>query len=109
MTRFKEISITTQEKIQSNKTYLGIESGSTRIKAVLIYDTFAPVASGNHDWQNRYENSVWTYSLDDITTRLQHCYAGSAGGILGMRRREVPAGVPRQRGVRRHGIHDITA
>ncbi len=67
--------MTIQEKIQNNKTYLGIEFGSTRIKAVLIDDTFAPIASGSHDWQNRYENGVWTYSLDDITTGLQHCYA----------------------------------
>ena len=88
--------MTIQEKIQNNKTYLGIEFGSTRIKAVLIDDTFAPIASGSHDWQNRYENGVWTYSLDDITTGLQHCYAGSAGGLLRMRRRKVPAGVPRQ-------------
>ena len=67
--------MTIQEKIQNAKTYLGIEFGSTRIKAVLIDDTFAPIASGSHEWQNRYENGVWTYSLDDITTGLQHCYA----------------------------------
>ncbi len=67
--------MTIQEKIQSGRTYLGIEFGSTRIKAVLVDDTFAPIASGSHDWQNRYENGVWTYSPDDITTGLQHCYA----------------------------------
>ena len=73
--------MTIQEKIQNNKTYLGIEFGSTRIKAVLIDDTFAPIASGSHDWQNRYENGVWTYSLDDITTGLQHCYASLAEDV----------------------------
>lgn len=73
--------MTIQEKIQNKKTYLGIEFGSTRIKAVLIDDTFAPVASGSHDWQNRYENGVWTYSLDDITTGLQHCYASLAEDV----------------------------
>lgn len=67
--------MTIQEKIQNKKTYLGIEFGSTRIKAVLIDDTFAPIAGGSHDWQNRYENGVWTYSLDDIIKGLQHCYA----------------------------------
>lgn len=67
--------MTIQEKIQNNKTYLGIEFGSTRIKAVLVDDTFSPVASGSHEWQNRYENGVWTYSLDDIIGGLQHCYA----------------------------------
>ena len=73
--------MTIQEKIQNKKTYLGLEFGSTRIKAVLIDDTFAPVASGSHDWQNRYENGVWTYSLDDITTGLQHCYASLAEDV----------------------------
>lgn len=73
--------MTTKEKIQSGRTYLGIEFGSTRIKAVLIDDTFAPIASGSHDWQNRYENGVWTYSLDDITTGLQHCYASLAEDV----------------------------
>mgnify|MGYP004616270319 CR=1 FL=1 len=73
--------MTIQEKIQNNKTYLGIEFGSTRIKAVLIDDTFAPIASGSHDWQNRYENGVWTYSLDDITTGLQRCYASLAEDV----------------------------
>ena len=67
--------MTIQEKIRNSKTYLGIEFGSTRIKAVLIDDTFAPIASGSHDWQNRFENGVWTYSSDDITGGLQHCYA----------------------------------
>lgn len=66
--------MTIQEKIQSGKTCLGIEFGSTRIKAVLIDDTFAPIAGGSHDWENRYENGVWTYSLDDIIGGLQHCY-----------------------------------
>ncbi len=66
--------MTVKEKILSGKTYLGIEFGSTRIKAVLIDDSFAPVASGSHDWENRFENGVWTYSLDDITAGLQDCY-----------------------------------
>ncbi|MGN0639217.1 MAG: xylulokinase [Huintestinicola sp.] len=67
--------MTVQEKIQSSKTYLGIEFGSTRIKAVLIDDTFAPIASGSHDWENRYENGVWTYSHEDMIGGLQDCYA----------------------------------
>lgn len=67
--------MTVQEKIKQGKTYLGIEFGSTRIKAVLIDDTFAPIASGSHEWENRYENGVWTYSLDDIIGGLQSCYS----------------------------------
>ena len=66
--------MTTKEKIENGKVYLGIEFGSTRIKAVLIDDSFAPVASGSHDWENRYENGIWTYSLDDIHTGLVSCY-----------------------------------
>lgn len=67
--------MTIQEKIRNNKTYLGIEFGSTRIKAVLIDDTFAPIASGSHQWENRFENGVWTYSEDDIIGGLRDCYA----------------------------------
>lgn len=67
--------MTVQEKIQSSKTYLGIEFGSTRIKAVLIDDTFTPIASGSHSWENRFENGVWTYSLYDIIGGMQDCYA----------------------------------
>ncbi len=66
--------MTIKEKIESGKTYLGIEFGSTRIKAVLIDDSFAPVAGGGHGWENRYENGVWTYSLDDIHTGLVNSY-----------------------------------
>lgn len=56
------------------KTSLGIEFGSTRIKAVLIDESSAPVASGSYTWENRYENGLWTYSLDDIFTGLKTCY-----------------------------------
>lgn len=65
----------TAEKIRNGKTFLGIEFGSTRIKAVLTDDTCTPVASGSHNWENRLENGYWTYSLDDIRLGLQSCYA----------------------------------
>ena len=58
-----------------SNTILGIELGSTRIKAVLIDDHFRPVASGSHDWENRLVNGVWTYTLDDIHTGIQACFA----------------------------------
>jgi len=77
----KVINMTIKEKILKNKTYLGIEFGSTRIKAVLIDDTFAPIAAGSHDWQNRFENGVWTYTLDDIIGGLQHCYSSLAEDV----------------------------
>lgn len=67
--------MTVQEKISQGKICLGIELGSTRIKATLIDDTFSPVASGSHGWENRLENGYWTYSLDDIHSGIKSCYA----------------------------------
>ena len=60
--------------IINGKAVLGIEFGSTRIKAVLIGEDHAPIASGSHDWENRLENNIWTYSMEDIRTGLQDCY-----------------------------------
>ena len=60
--------------IKSGKTVLGVEFGSTRIKAILIGDDHAPIASGSHEWENRYENGIWTYSLEDIWTGLQESF-----------------------------------
>ena len=51
-----------KEIIESGKAYLGIEFGSTRIKAVLIDEEHNPIASGSHTWENRYENGLWTIS-----------------------------------------------
>ncbi len=55
-------------------TVIGIELGSTRIKAVLIDKDHIPVASGDHEWENRLENGIWTYSMDMIHEGLQACY-----------------------------------
>lgn len=60
--------------IVNGKAVLGIEFGSTRIKAVLVDENNTPIASGAHDWENRLENGIWTYTLDDIWTGLQDCY-----------------------------------
>ena len=57
------------------KTYLGIEFGSTRIKAILIGENAEVIASGSHDWENRLDNGIWTYTLDDISSGLQDAYA----------------------------------
>lgn len=67
--------MTIQEKIAQGKMFLGIELGSTRIKASLIDDTYTPVADGSHAWENRLENGYWTYSPEDIRVGLQDCYA----------------------------------
>lgn len=63
-----------KETIANGKSVLGIEFGSTRIKAVLVDEKNKPIASGAHDWENRLENGIWTYSLDDIWNGLQDCY-----------------------------------
>ena len=63
------------ELIRKGETVLGMEFGSTRIKAVLIDTSGNPLASGSHGWENRLENQIWTYSLTDIKEGLQDCYA----------------------------------
>jgi sugar (pentulose or hexulose) kinase len=69
-----EMNMDTQKVIESGKTVLGVELGSTRIKAVLIGEDHVPIASGSHEWENRYENGIWTYSLEDVWTGLQESY-----------------------------------
>lgn len=60
--------------IAEGKGVLGLEFGSTRIKAVLVDGSHGPVAQGNWDWENRLENDVWTYRLEDVWEGLQGCY-----------------------------------
>ena len=64
-----------EKMITTGNTSIGIEFGSTRIKAVLIGPDSQPLAAGVHDWCSRLENGVWTYSLDDVRTGLQACFA----------------------------------
>ena len=61
--------------IREGKAVLGMELGSTRIKAVLIGPDHAPIASGDHTWENRLENGVWTYHLADVWTGVQDAFA----------------------------------
>ena len=53
--------MTAKNLIENKKAVLGIELGSTRIKAVLIDEENNPIASGNFDWENSFENGIWTY------------------------------------------------
>lgn len=69
---------TTKAMIEEGKAVLGIEFGSTRIKAVLINEANEPAASGSHDWENRYDHGIWTYTLEDIWTGLQDSYRNMA-------------------------------
>lgn len=61
--------------IESGKAILGIEFGSTRIKAVLIDTDNKPIAQGSFEWENQLVDGLWTYSIDTIWKGLQDCYA----------------------------------
>ena len=61
--------------IETGKATLGIELGSTRIKAVLIDQENKPIAQGNHTWENQLVDGLWTYSIEAIWSGLQDCYA----------------------------------
>ena len=69
------------QDIENGKTALGIEFGSTRIKAVLVASDNSPIASGAHDWENQYVDNIWTYSLDAIWNGLQDCYSKMAEDV----------------------------
>lgn len=70
-----------KEAIAAGRTALGIEFGSTRIKAVLIGEDGTPLASGSHEWENQYENGIWTYGLDAVWNGLQDCYRNLAENV----------------------------
>ena len=70
-----------KEAIKAGKAVLGIEFGSTRIKAVLVDVSNTPIAMGTYDWENRLENNIWTYSLEDIWKGLQGCYKSLADDV----------------------------
>jgi sugar (pentulose or hexulose) kinase len=72
-----------QKAVESGKTVLGVEFGSTRIKAVMIGEDHAPVASGSFEWENRFENGVWTYHLEDVWSGLQESYRQLSDEVLG--------------------------
>ncbi|WP_251552285.1 xylulokinase [Neobacillus muris] len=71
----KAHQINRKQAIINGETSLGIEFGSTRIKAVLIDQRFETIASGSYEWENRLEDGFWTYSLVDIITGLQAAYS----------------------------------
>lgn len=68
--------------IEEGKSYLGIEFGSTRIKAVVIDEKGQVLAGGDHTWENRLENGIWTYSLDDIWGGLCDAYSNLKKDIM---------------------------
>ena len=64
-----------KQTIEAGKAILGIEFGSTRIKAVLIDQENKPIAQGSHTWENQLVDGLWTYSIEAIWYGLQDCYA----------------------------------
>jgi sugar (pentulose or hexulose) kinase len=77
------MNIQGESTINAAETYLGIEFGSTRIKAVLIDRDHKLVASGSHTWENRFENGLWTYSLGDIWEGIRDCYSQLTEDVRG--------------------------
>ena len=77
----KEIEMDIKNTILSGKTALGIEFGSTRIKAVLVDENNHPIATGSYEWENQYLNHIWTYDLEDIWKGLQVSYQNMANDV----------------------------
>lgn len=77
--------------IESGKAVLGIELGSTRIKAVLIGDSHEPIASGAFDWENRLEEGYWTYHEDEFWTGIQGAYADLVNDVKAKYDAEITA------------------
>ncbi|HBU12824.1 MAG TPA: ATPase [Clostridiales bacterium] len=71
----------TKQAILDGNATLGIELGSTRIKAVLIGEDHAPIASGSYEWENQLINGVWTYAMEDVLHGLKSCYAALSDDV----------------------------
>jgi sugar (pentulose or hexulose) kinase len=78
------------ELIRSGGAVLGIELGSTRIKASLIAPDTTPLASGSHAWENRLEDGVWTYDMQDVWRGLAACYASLVEDVRARYSCELP-------------------
>ncbi|OTA27423.1 ATPase [Alloscardovia macacae] len=71
----------TAQAIAQGAVSLGIEFGSTRIKAVLIDQQFHTLAQGDHAWENHLEDGLWTYSLEEVWAGVQDAYAKLAAQV----------------------------
>ncbi len=74
--------MTARQTIEAGKAVLGIEFGSTRIKAVLIDEEKKPIAQGSHEWENQLVDGLWTYSTEAVWYGLQDCYADLRKDVL---------------------------
>ncbi|MDR2343235.1 MAG: ATPase [Spirochaetaceae bacterium] len=70
-----------KDAIVAGKTFLGIELGSTRIKAVLINEDYTQAAGGSYGWENRLENGIWTYHLDEVWEGLRGSFQDLRGDV----------------------------
>ena len=78
----QEMTNPKRQAIAEGKTSLGIELGSTRIKAVLIDEAHQPIASGSFEWENKLENGIWTYHLEEVWAGLQASFADLREGVM---------------------------
>lgn len=76
------MTLDAKSTIEAGKAILGIEFGSTRIKAVLIDQDNKPIAQGSHTWENQLVDGLWTYSVEAIWYGLQDCYADLRADVL---------------------------
>ncbi|HSO70713.1 MAG TPA: FGGY-family carbohydrate kinase [Arachnia sp.] len=74
-------NLTARDTIEGGNTSLGIELGSTRIKAVLIGPDHQPLATGGHEWKSKLEGGFWTYDIDAVWAGLQAAYADLAANV----------------------------
>ena len=75
--------------IEAGKAILGIELGSTRIKAVLIDQENKPIAQGSHTWENQLVDGLWTYSVEAVWYGLQDCYADLRANVKSLHDTEI--------------------
>lgn len=73
--------VETTKAIDEGRVSLGIELGSTRIKAVLITDDFNTIASGSYVWENQFENGIWTYPIEQVWTGIHQSYTQMAADV----------------------------
>ncbi|TCL87135.1 sugar (pentulose or hexulose) kinase [Curtobacterium sp. PhB142] len=69
------------QQVANGRTTLGIELGSTRIKACLVDEDLVPIAAGSHEWENEFVDGRWTYSLDAVETGLRAAYAALVADV----------------------------
>ena len=69
------MGVSAKDLIASGQSVLGLEFGSTRIKAVIVDEKGTPIATGGYNWENKLVNNIWTYDMDDIWKGMTGCYS----------------------------------